>query len=90
MTTTQVLPWKRITVEAAAIVASILLAFSIDAWWQERIERGDESEQLDRMRAEFSQNIERIDQHYGQAGIDASYETGGMRMWEPSSLLFGR
>jgi hypothetical protein len=26
------LPWKRLTVEAAAIVASILLAFAIDAW----------------------------------------------------------
>ena len=28
--------WKRISVEATAIVASILLAFAIDAWWEER------------------------------------------------------
>ena len=27
--------WKRISIEFAAIVGSILLAFSIDAWWQE-------------------------------------------------------
>jgi len=30
------IPWKRLTVEGAAIVVSILLAFSIDAWWGER------------------------------------------------------
>jgi hypothetical protein len=28
--------WRRISVEAAAIIASILLAFAIDAWWQDR------------------------------------------------------
>ena len=31
--------WKRLSVEAAAIVASILLAFVIDAWWEQRLER---------------------------------------------------
>jgi hypothetical protein len=31
-------PWKHIAVEAAAIVASILLAFAIDAWWDARAE----------------------------------------------------
>ena len=35
MTETQKIPWKRISVEAAASVASILLAFAIDAWWEE-------------------------------------------------------
>jgi hypothetical protein len=34
------IPWKRLSVEAAAIVASILLAFAIDAWWEDRLERG--------------------------------------------------
>jgi hypothetical protein len=29
------IPWKRIAIEATAIVASILLAFAIDAWWDE-------------------------------------------------------
>jgi BMFP domain-containing protein YqiC len=38
MTETQNIPWKRTAVEAAAIVASILLAFTIDAGWQEHIE----------------------------------------------------
>ncbi len=39
MSETQNIPWKRIAVEAVAIVGSILLAFAIDAWWQNRTER---------------------------------------------------
>jgi hypothetical protein len=31
-------PWKRIAAEGVAVVASILIAFAIDAWWQEHIE----------------------------------------------------
>ena len=34
--------WKRITVEGAAVVLSILLAFWIDAWWEDRQERSEE------------------------------------------------
>ena len=33
MTETQKIEWKRVGIEATAIVASILLAFSIQAWW---------------------------------------------------------
>jgi hypothetical protein len=36
MTESQKIPWKRISIEATAIVASILLAFAIDAWWNSR------------------------------------------------------
>jgi len=39
MTETQDIPWKRLSVEAAAIVASILLAFAIDAWWDDKREQ---------------------------------------------------
>ena len=42
----QRIPWKRISVEAVAIVASILLAFAIDAWWAERAEKRDEQASL--------------------------------------------
>ena len=31
---TRRIPWARVLVEAAVIVASILLAFGIDAWWE--------------------------------------------------------
>jgi hypothetical protein len=46
MNQTQKIPWKRISVEAAAIVASILLAFAIDAWWDENVEDKREREIL--------------------------------------------
>jgi hypothetical protein len=36
MNQSQPIPWKRLLVEATAIVGSILLAFSIDAWWDDR------------------------------------------------------
>jgi hypothetical protein len=46
MTETQEMPWKRISVEAAAIVASILLAFAIDAWWDSKQQQEDEHRSL--------------------------------------------
>lgn len=36
------IPLKRLVIESAAIVASILLAFAIDAWWDDRTNRADE------------------------------------------------
>jgi len=57
----QQLPWKRLSAEAAAIVGSILLAFWIDAWWEERQDRAEEREVLLALRAELEYNIEQID-----------------------------
>jgi hypothetical protein len=34
----RIIPWKTISVEAVAVVVSILLAFAIDAWWTEKKE----------------------------------------------------
>ena len=48
--------WKRLTIEAGAIVASILLAFAIDAWWEDRLERLEEADVLNRLHIEFSKN----------------------------------
>jgi len=53
MTGPQIIPWKRTTVEAAAIVASILLAFAIDAWWEDRGLRIEEQQVLQGLREEF-------------------------------------
>ena len=50
----QAINWKRIAVEAAAIVVSILLAFAIDAWWDDRRERIEEREVLIGLKSEFS------------------------------------
>lgn len=59
MTASQQIPWKRVSVEAVAIVGSILLAFGVQAWWDERLERIDEAEQIGGLHAEFTENIER-------------------------------
>ena len=47
------LPWLRIFAEGAAIVASILLAFWIQAWWEGRQERNDERAALTSLLREF-------------------------------------
>jgi hypothetical protein len=56
------IPWRRILVEGAVIVVSILLAFSIDAWWNIRIEQQREREQLVSMRAEFQAGLSGLDE----------------------------
>jgi len=59
----QSIPWKRIAAEGAAVVVSILLAFWIDAWWQERGERIALIEYLVHLESEVIANDELIDQH---------------------------
>jgi len=56
MSNAQTIPWTRISVEAGAIVASILLAFAIDAWWDGVQERAEEREILSSLCAEFEVN----------------------------------
>jgi len=53
MPSAQITPWKRTIVEAVAVVASILLAFAIDAWWAERGLREEEQQVLQGLREEF-------------------------------------
>ena len=53
MSTANNIPWKRLTVEAVAIVVSILMAFAIDAWWDERQIRIEEQQILHGLKAEF-------------------------------------
>jgi hypothetical protein len=62
MVSTRQIPWKRILLEGAVIVVSILLAFSIDAWWNNRIEQQREHEQLVSMRTEFMASLSGLDE----------------------------
>ncbi len=50
------IPWLRVFVEGVVIVGSILLAFGIEAWWDERQERREETELLLGLRQEFIEN----------------------------------
>jgi hypothetical protein len=51
-------PWLRMTVEGAVIVAGILTAFAVDAWWDEHKERMLEQETLVSLQAEFRDHRE--------------------------------
>ena len=52
--------WRRIAVEGAVIVVSILLAFAIDAWWEDRGAHAAELEQLVRVSQELEANSGRL------------------------------
>lgn len=52
--------WLRITAEGAVIVASILLAFAIDAWWDRQQDREDEREALAVLVEELDSVIEQM------------------------------
>ena len=53
--------WKRIYAEGAVIVVSILLAFWIDAWWNDRQIREEEVAVLSALLTEFEQIRENVD-----------------------------
>ena len=65
MNETQKIPWKRISVEAAAIVASILLAFAIQAWWEEQQEKRDEKTYLTSLRQELIRGLDSVAEREG-------------------------
>ena len=52
--------WFATLSQALAIVASILVAFAIDAWWEERQEERWQTEQLVSLRDEFVTNREEL------------------------------
>lgn len=58
MTETHKIQWKRVGIEATAIVASILFAFAIDAWWDKREEASLEQELLAVLLIGFKQNVD--------------------------------
>ena len=53
--------WRRLLLESAAIILSILLAFSIDAGWDEFQERKQERAFLESLLSDFEETRTRID-----------------------------
>jgi hypothetical protein len=47
--------------ESVAVVVSILLAFAIDAWWENREERAEELRAMQGLKSEFELNLALID-----------------------------
>ena len=85
------IPWLRFLGEGVVIIASILLAFAIDAWWGGRQEARIAAEYLSALEAEFEAARFEMEQQIGEhtrqlAAIDsllsglARGETGG-RLW---------
>ncbi len=62
MTNNQKIPWARLAVESVAIVGSILVAFAIDAWWEERQELRDERSYLTSLHQEFVRGLDSVAQ----------------------------
>ena len=61
MTETRTIPWIKIGAESLAIVASILLAFAINAWWATRQDRVEEQRILVSLDWEIQQNLQRVE-----------------------------
>lgn len=70
MQDSRIIDWKRISAEAAAVVVSILIAFSIDAWWQERSERIALVEYLVHFEKEVIANDQLIEIHLSRISED--------------------
>ena len=73
MANTNDIQWKRISAEGIAIVVSILLAFSIEAWWSNYQDRAEEQVILLGLKSEFEQNLALIETEisYRNAVIDS-------------------
>ena len=54
---TYVIQWKKLVTEGIVIVVSILLAFAIDAWWEDRQELKAAEDQVSRVLAELRANV---------------------------------
>ena len=68
MTNSQTIQWKRLAVEGAAIIASILLAFGIDAAWNDRLEQRQERIFLSSLLADFIDTRDRIQANLSDHG----------------------
>lgn len=77
MANNQKIAWKRISVEAAAIVVSILFAFAIDAWWADRQRLIEERSVLLSLYPEVQELVRLVDRYeiYIDALRDATRRT---------------
>ena len=90
MSDTQKIQWTHLAVEGLAIIASILLAFAIDTWWDNRTGRIEERRILTALKAEFLSNAESIPVHI-EMHLDSVRYTrallNAMMAAEPGSTL---
>lgn len=75
------IPWLRVFVEGGVIVGSILLAFALDAWWDDRSREAELREQLDVVAREMESAREAL-----QRALDA-HEANAHRAEQLTSAL---
>ena len=66
-----VIQWPRIFAEGTAIVLSILLAFAVDAWWQERREQANYRAQVETLLSEFKESKIQLERQLDEGLIDS-------------------
>jgi len=73
MKITENINWNKLIVEALAIIISILLAFAIDAWWDEKQRAEDEKVIIESLLNDFIEKKAylEIDRRYNQAILKA-------------------
>lgn len=66
--------------EAAAVLAAILIAFALDAWWDARTERRDMEEALDAVASEVDRNLVIVDSTRTYNAAQARLVDAALRM----------
>ena len=61
MTKASQIPWAKVAIEAAAIVGSILLAFAIDAWWEDSQSEQQEAQILEALLEDLVTKRDRLE-----------------------------
>jgi len=65
------IPWRRVVLDGVVIVASILLAFGIEAWWSERQEAARRDELMEDLQAELATNTASLEGALGRQRLRA-------------------
>jgi hypothetical protein len=81
-------PMLRLVYEGLAIVISILLAFAIDAWWEERQEQADASVAISGLLGEFEENLRqlRLERDSHRASLQSTLALLNMMGPDPARL----
>ena len=88
---TRQIPWLRVFVEGVVIVASILIAFALDASWEAYRQSQEERTILEGLRVDFTTSGRDLDGRMSSppwpSSISTSSPTGSWKPRRPSELL---
>lgn len=87
--------WGFLFTEALLIVASIMLAFALDSWWDERRERVEEAEILHGLKEEFLLNRSKLEYRMNQhqedlQALEQLLVAANLGRWESEEITFDR